>query len=100
MECKTIVRVTIILACTAPSLLKSQWVQTNGPNCGKVTALAVRGTTLFAGSSGNGIFFSTNTGRAWARVSDLIGNLSSLAVSGANLIAGSVGGGVYISTDD
>ncbi len=75
-----------------------------------IYALAVSGTTLFAGTD-NGVFVSTNNGTSWTAASTgLQANgiypypeISSLAVSGSSVFAGANGGtpsGVYMSTNN
>ena len=75
-----------------------------------IYALAVSGTTLFAGTD-NGVFVSTNNGASWTAASTgLQANgiypypqITSLAVSGSNVFAGANGGtpsGVYMSTNN
>ena len=39
-----------------PQWAGAQWVQTGGPEGGSITALAVSGTNLFAGTYGNGVW--------------------------------------------
>ncbi|MBI4430062.1 MAG: hypothetical protein HY562_13195 [Ignavibacteriales bacterium] len=55
-----------------------------------VTALAVSGTNLYAGSNGGLIFLSTDGGASWRVLSPGVANFSviALAVSGENIIAG------------
>jgi len=65
-----------------------------------VRALALCGTNLFAGTSNNGVFLSTNSGTSWTAASSGLTNTSvtSLAVSGTNFFAGTYGG-VFVSTN-
>ncbi|OGU74600.1 MAG: hypothetical protein A3H45_10575 [Ignavibacteria bacterium RIFCSPLOWO2_02_FULL_55_14] len=60
-----------------------------------VSALAVSGTNLFAGTYGGGVFLSTNNGTSWTAASTGLTDVSALAVSGTNLFAGTRGGGVW-----
>jgi len=71
----------------------AQWVQTNGPCSRTVTAFAVSGGNLFAGTSG-GVFLSTNNAASWTAVDSGLGNrpVWSFAVSGGNLFAGTSDG--------
>jgi len=49
----------------------AQWVQTNGPNGGSVSSLAVNGTNIFAGTENRStglLFLSTNFGSSWTPV--------------------------------
>ena len=82
--------------------LHAQWIQTNGPYGGLVPAFAVSGTNLFAGTSGGGVFLSTNSGTSWtARSTGLTTTLvNALVISGTNLFAGIWGGGVFLSTNN
>jgi hypothetical protein len=81
--------------------LSAQWIQTNGPYGGYVSCFAVSGTNLFAGTTGSGVFLSTNNGIGWTatNVGLLDENVSTLAVSEANLFAGT-DGGVFRSTNN
>jgi hypothetical protein len=64
---------------------------------GDVLALAVSGTTLFAGTTG-GMFRSFDGGASWSAV-DIETAVASLAVYRSGIFAGTVGGGVFLSTD-
>ncbi|MBM4159468.1 MAG: T9SS type A sorting domain-containing protein [Ignavibacteria bacterium] len=77
------------------------WERTSGPPSGKVLALAISGTNIFAGASGGGVFLSTNNGTTWIAVNTGLTNLDAgaLAVSGTNLFAGT-SGGVFLSTNN
>jgi hypothetical protein len=77
----------------------SSWNPTAASIIYPVFSLAVKGSTVFAGTQGGGIYYSTNNGVAW--VQTLNGEtVYSLAVNGGNVIAGTFDGGVYISTND
>ena len=77
------------------------WAPVNsGLGSTEVSALAVSGTNIYAGTWG-GIFLSTNNGTDWTSVysvpaSDDVG---AIAVSGANIFAGT-NGGIFLSTDN
>ena len=67
-----------------------------------ITALAVSGTKLFAGT-GNGVFLSTDSGETWMMVDNgLFGNTSitALVVIGTNVFAGTKSGGIYLTTNN
>jgi hypothetical protein len=71
-----------------------------------VSAFAVIGTTLFAGTN-NGVFISSNNGTSWTVVdSGLMGNaISSFALLDSNasssmLFTGTYGGGVFLLTNN
>jgi hypothetical protein len=67
-----------------------------------VFSLAVSGTNLFAGTSGAGVFLSTNNGTSWTAATTGLGNTAvpSLAVSGTNLFSGTQGHGIFFSTNN
>ena len=46
----------------------AQWVQTNGPAGCHITALAVSGSNIYAGTSYHGVFKSTDNGANWTEV--------------------------------
>ena len=62
-----------------------------------INALAVNGTSLFAGTNG-GVYLSTNNGTSWTQVNANLTDtsVSSLAIMGTNLIAGTRGSGVWM----
>jgi hypothetical protein len=80
----------------------SQWVQmSNGiGNEEFVLSLAVSGTYIFAGTSGIGVYRSTNNGTSWTQTSLNNKTILSLAVSGTYIFAGTAGVGVYRSTNN
>jgi hypothetical protein len=98
--------------------LLGQWVQTNGPYSGQVSCVAMSangagGMNLFAGTRGDGVFLSTNSGASpvyggsWTPVNFGLLNkdVLSLAVgsNGAEAIdvfAGTTGNGVFVSSDN
>jgi photosystem II stability/assembly factor-like uncharacterized protein len=84
------------------SVTHSQWVQTNGPEGGKINCFAVIGKNTFAGTGGGGVFLSKNNGANWTAVNNGLSNLEvhALAVKGANLFAGTFGGGVFFSANN
>ncbi len=65
-----------------------------------VSAMAVIGTNLFAGTLG-GVFLSTNDGSSWTCTNSELtdSNINALAVSGTNLFTATYGDGVSFSTD-
>jgi hypothetical protein len=87
----------------------TSWTAVNtGLTTTTVLALAVSGTSLFAGTY-HGVFRSTNNGTSWTLVNTGMkpSFVLSLAVSGPYLFAGTSGGGdgtsgggVYVSTDN
>ncbi len=78
----------------------AQWVQTNGPAGGTVTSLARGGGFLYAGTSGSGVYRSSDNGAHWSQANAGLSSLyiTFLAVKGSALLAGS--DNIYRSTDD
>jgi uncharacterized protein (TIGR03437 family) len=83
-----------------------RWMQTSGPPGGDIRAFAVSGTTLFAGTSGGGVYRSSDNGQNWMPVNNGLTNtiVEALAVSGTTLFAGTANqsddGGIFRSTDN
>jgi hypothetical protein len=69
---------------------QANWVQTDGPEGGTIQVLLVNGSTVFAGSHGGGIFFSTNNGSTWKALNSGLtcGDVKSIAVSENTIFAG------------
>ncbi len=87
---------------TSTNPLHAQWVKTNLLNRPeKITALAIRGNSMFAGTYGAGVFLSTNNGSSWAQVNNglLATEIYSLAISGNNVFVGT-NAGVFLSTNN
>jgi hypothetical protein len=65
-------------------------LDTMGMGSQGVTAFAVSGTNLFAGTYGGGVFRSTDSGTSWTAASTGLTNtyVYTLAVNGVNLFAG------------
>ncbi|NOT63532.1 MAG: hypothetical protein HOP19_25250, partial [Acidobacteria bacterium] len=76
------------------------WLLGNGLDSG-VSFLAASGTTIFAGTYGDGVFRSTDGGVNWTAVNTGLTNKSvwALTTIGTNVFAGTEGGGVFRSTD-
>jgi hypothetical protein len=66
-----------------------------------VTALAVSGDTIFAGTAGLGIYRSTNNGTSWTAVDSGLAdsNIQCLALNGKNIFAGT-NNGIFLSTNN
>ena len=84
----------------------AQWVQTNGPYGGRVNSIVVIGDNIFAGTSGGGVFRSTDNGTSWTAVnsglpitSDYPFIVSDFTASGDNIFAATEKG-VFRSTDN
>jgi len=59
------------------------------------------GGNIFAGTSGNGIFLSTNNGNSWTAINNRLTYhyVSALAIQGGKIFAGTPGLGVFLSID-
>lgn len=94
---------TRVLVATSMGMSKSDdggntWSTVAGaPN--SVSCFAYDGTRIFAGTTGNGVFVSTNNGDTWTAVNTGLTDLSilSLEVSGGNIFAGTLNG-IFISS--
>jgi Secretion system C-terminal sorting domain len=95
------ITVRLLLLCfvlaTNPTPIFAQWIQTNGPSGGYVFCFGVSDTNLYAGTSGAGVFLTTNRGTDWEEVNSGLTNNSvqDLTVLGTNLFAGTYGAGVF-----
>jgi hypothetical protein len=66
-----------------------QFTSTSGPPGATVKALAVSGTTVYAGCKGGGVYKSTNSGLTWSAVGTFLPHdVVSLATDGTYLYAG------------
>ena len=75
----------------------AQWVQSNGTFGGAVVSLAVSGNNIFAGTSGFGVYFSTNNGDTWVQTTlNNRSDVMSLTISGSSIFAGTDGLWSYI----
>jgi hypothetical protein len=77
--------------------LRAQWVQTSGPEGGTISALVTNGDTVFAGTYGDGILFSTDKGASWTDFNSGLNDMfiQALTVNGAYLYAGTEGSSVW-----
>jgi ligand-binding sensor domain-containing protein len=82
--------------------LHAQWVErNNGLYGGIVNTLATNGSSLFAGTSGGGVFLSANNGATWTATNNGLNNFNiySLAISSSNIFVGTASG-MYLSTNN
>jgi len=93
--------IVLIITIFTINITNAQWQQV-GTEYITVNALAVNVITIFAGTSANGIFSSTNNGDSWTYLNNGYANsaILSLASIGTNIFAGFSGGGVFISTNN
>ncbi|MCI0448279.1 MAG: hypothetical protein L0Y79_00650 [Chlorobi bacterium] len=78
----------------------SQWqISSTGLRSESVSALCVRGNYLLAGTSGKGIYLSSNNGVNWVQVSPIIGVIKDIISKGDNFYAATLNG-IYMSSDN
>jgi photosystem II stability/assembly factor-like uncharacterized protein len=75
-----------------------------------ISALAVSGSNIFAGTNGHGVYLSTTNGTSWSAVDSGLSTFISpvfvlpdvvcLVASGGNIFAGTVGNGLFLSTNN
>ncbi|HWA06745.1 MAG TPA: T9SS type A sorting domain-containing protein [Ignavibacteria bacterium] len=94
-----LVLIFFLLSISLP--LHAQWTQ-SGLDGYYIRTITVSGSNVFAGTSGDGMFRSTNSGLSWSPAnSGLVGlEFPAFAISGSNLYAGSEGEGVFLSTNN
>jgi photosystem II stability/assembly factor-like uncharacterized protein len=80
----------------------AQWVHASNPHGGPITCFSISGQNLFVGTTGSGVFRSSDNGTTWTPANAGLGTYGvwSLALAGTNLFAGTYGGGVFLSTDN
>jgi photosystem II stability/assembly factor-like uncharacterized protein len=99
----------ILVVLNAP-IIFPQWISTNGPGGGEITAFTAIGNNLIVGTYTAGPFLSSNNGLSWTLVNNgLPANtgVSALTVIGNNILAGiedpsstGLGLGIYLSTNN
>jgi hypothetical protein len=77
----------------------SYWINVTNDLSGFVYSLAVNGTNVFAGTSSNGIYISTNNGGNWTQTG-LTGKAIYCILTGGNNVFAGTSSGVYLSTDN
>ncbi len=83
-----------------PAPAAAQWEPAGKPGVSKVTALALAGTRLFAGTVMHGVFVSADQGATWKATGPGLppgGEVSDLA-AGENILFAIVGGRAFVST--
>ncbi len=93
--------VTLLYVLLASNISQSQWVQTSGPTGSTVTAFAVIGNRIFAGTESGSVFRSTDGGASWSLAAINLTSLGvrSLTASDTMLFAGTGGIGVFRTVD-
>lgn len=103
----------LLVIFTACLKVQAQWIQTSGPYGVCVDCMAFSGSNLFAGTSGKGIYLSTDNGTSWTAINNGISNsiygnaaswiysilVDSAETGLANIFAGTKAG-IFLSTDN
>lgn len=92
----------LIIVSLGNERLPAQWLETNGPYAATVTALAVDGRFVFAGTY-NGLYMTSDNGNNWIRPDSGMAasvSVSVFAVDSYMVFAGTSNDGVFRSTDD
>jgi hypothetical protein len=96
--------ILFFLSIYASLFCNAQWQQI-GPNGGDITALAVKGSNIFAAVDWKGVYLSTDKGVNWTLADSGLpstSNITSFAVCDTCIFAGTAGHGtgVFRSTDN
>ncbi len=92
----------LIIVSLANKKLPAQWLETNGPYGATVSALAVDGQVVFAGTY-NGLYITSDNGISWTKPDSGIAatvSISTFAVDSDIVFAGTYNEGVFRSTND
>ena len=68
----------------------SQWLQISFPSTAKVNTMAVSGSSIFAGTNGDGILVSTDNGESWSKINEGLQSnvIYTIYIDSTNLSAG------------
>ncbi|MBL0046488.1 MAG: T9SS type A sorting domain-containing protein [Bacteroidetes bacterium] len=86
------------------SSVQAQWVQTNGPEGGKIYAFAADSTAIYAGTN-SGIFKSANHGNTWLNITTGINfsyankGIYSIATTKNHVFVGTSNSGIFYTND-
>lgn len=92
----------IVFIITPLRNLISQWSISADLNSGAVNSIISNGNDMYAGTSGQGVFRSENSGLNWINVSSGLGSstlVQSLAAEGDHIYAGTSSGGFFYSVN-
>ncbi|MDZ4746413.1 MAG: T9SS type A sorting domain-containing protein [bacterium] len=78
--------------------VQAQWVSSNGPFGGAITALMPVGPLLYAGTQSGGVWLSSNNGVAWTKITSGVKHITGFAVRGTTLFA-ATDKGVFFTDD-
>lgn len=90
----------LILVLLSPFNLFGQWEKTSLPLNVEVGNFFIMGSTVIAGSTKNGVYFSEDNGTTWTQSTNLkLSSVQGFSLKGDKLFAGTNGMGVVVSTD-
>ncbi len=94
--------VIVIALVTDAGLSLAQWEQTPGPCSEDITAFAVVGGKIFAGTGYSGIFVSTNEGVNWTHLDNELAGVQTTCFATIDSVSfvGTEGAGVFLSIDE
>ncbi|MBD1209841.1 MAG: hypothetical protein H9535_15515 [Ignavibacteria bacterium] len=78
----------------------SVWQRTAGPNGGAVNCFTTLNSTIFAGTSGSGVYRSVNNGASWSPIGKLLSGSSIQALAASNSTLFAVVRGYLVRSDD
>ena len=93
--------IAIVLLCSADKA-ETQWINVRGPfSNGNAYAVAMTDSAFFAGTYGDGIFFSSDSGSTWVQADNGLQDMfiECVSIAGPNVLAGSARSGIYLSTN-
>ena len=83
------------------SVLYSQWEPINKNLFGgDIISLASNDSCLFAGTTGHGIFVSTDKGYSWSQNGLEFTSVTSIQIIGKKIFAATIDAGIFLSTDN
>jgi hypothetical protein len=79
----------------------AEWRSTNFPGYSKVNTMAVHDSCIYAGTSGSGIFVSTNNGDSWDEINDGLKSMCihKIFINDRTVYAGTEDGAYVLSND-
>lgn len=86
-----------VVGIMASTQLLAQWSATALPATAIANCSAASGTYVYAGTFGQGVYRSTNSGSEWTQINTGLTNLTvwSLSIIGDTVFAGTAGGGIF-----
>jgi len=94
---------TGVLCWYQPAISQDFWQPTSGPSGGGVNALAINDSAhIFAGTSTNGVYLSTDSGGNWTQINTGLTNtdIRTLAINQSGHIFAGTSGGIFRSTNN